>query len=200
MQLKKAYLHAYGTMVYINPVFLVALVAPLKNRTFRTELRGRKECIELHTKTCYIDSVESRAEMLRLFLFSFLFLSCARRFGRPARMGRATPQPWRDPGMNQKQFYKRKPWLRARQAYIDKRQAIDGGLCELCHEEPGYIVHHYKVWLDDINCNDPEIALNEDNFQYVCLVCHNKEKDPRLATPGRCRYGPNGEIIRNSAY
>lgn len=102
--------------------------------------------------------------------------------------------------VNQKQFYKSTPWKRARQAYIDKRLAIDGGICELCHEEPGYIVHHFKVWLDDINCNDPEIALNEDNFQYVCLTCHNKEADPRRETPGRCRYGPNGEILRNSLY
>ena len=102
--------------------------------------------------------------------------------------------------MNQKQFYRSRPWLRARQAYIGKRLAIDGGLCEVCREAPGYIVHHHKEWLDDTNCNDPDIALNENNFQYVCLVCHNKEKDPKTATPGRCRYGPNGEIIRNSVY
>ena len=102
--------------------------------------------------------------------------------------------------MTQKQFYKSRPWLRARQGYIDKRVAIDGGLCEICHEDLGYIVHHHKVWLNDINCNDPEISLNEDNFQYVCLICHNKEKDPRNATPGRCRYGPNGEILRATDY
>ena len=102
--------------------------------------------------------------------------------------------------MTQKEFYKSTPWKRARKAYIEKRKAIDGGDCEICHEEPGLIVHHYKVWLDDVNCNDPEISLNEDNFQYVCQNCHNKEKDPRLQTPGRCRYGPDGEIIRNSLY
>lgn len=102
--------------------------------------------------------------------------------------------------MTQKQFYKSKPWLRARQGYIHKRLAMDGGICELCHEEPGYIVHHYKIWLNDINCNDPAISLNEDNFQYLCLNCHNKEKDPKVAIPGRCRYGPNGEILRASDY
>lgn len=102
--------------------------------------------------------------------------------------------------MNQKQFYKSRPWLRARQAYIDKRMAIDGGICEKCHEEPGKIVHHYKTWLDDINCNDPEISLNEDNFMYECQTCHNQERDPRKSTPGRCLYGPNGEIIRNTNY
>ena len=73
--------------------------------------------------------------------------------------------------LTQKQFYRSRPWLRARQG-----------------------------WLDDINCNDPEISLNEDNFQYVCLTCHNKEKDPQRATPGRCRYGPNGEILRATDY
>ena len=114
--------------------------------------------------------------------------------------GRATKRKGGDEMLTQKQFYKRSPWKRARQAYIDKRVAIDGGLCEICREEMGLIVHHYKVWLDDINCNDPEISLNEDNFQYVCLTCHNKEKDPRTATPGRVIYGPDGEIIRNTNY
>lgn len=102
--------------------------------------------------------------------------------------------------MTQKQFYKSRPWLRARQAYINKRIKIDGGLCEVCREEPGLIVHHFRIWLDDINCNDPKISLNEDNFKYECLVCHNKERDPRKASPGRCLYGPDGEIIRNTAY
>ena len=61
------------------------------------------------------------------------------------------------------------------------------------------IVHH-KIWLDDVNCNDPEISLNADNFLYECQTCHNKEKDPRKATAGRCLYGPQGEIIRNTQY
>ena len=102
--------------------------------------------------------------------------------------------------LTQKQFYKSQAWKRARQTYIDKRMAVDGGLCELCNDEPGLIVHHFKIWLDDKNCNDPSISLNEDNFQYVCQTCHNKEKDPRTKTPGRCFYGPNGEIIRNTNY
>jgi hypothetical protein len=101
--------------------------------------------------------------------------------------------------LTQKQFYKSKPWRRARLAYIDKRIAIDGGMCEVCHEELGYIVHH-TIWLNDINCNDPEISLNEKHFRYECQTCHNKERDPSTAIPGRCLYGPGGEIIRNTAY
>ena len=101
--------------------------------------------------------------------------------------------------MTQKQFYKSQAWKRARRAYIDYRMAVDGGLCEKCGEEPGLIVHH-KIWLDDDNCNDPDISLNQKNFMYECQTCHNKERDPRFETPGRCNYGPNGEILRNTNY
>lgn len=101
--------------------------------------------------------------------------------------------------MTQKEFYKTQAWKKARRAFIDYRESIDGGMCEVCGEEPGKIVHH-KIWLDDVNCNDPSISLNPLNFLYECQTCHNKESDPRKATPGRVIYGPDGEIIRNSAY
>lgn len=101
--------------------------------------------------------------------------------------------------MTQKEFYQSQAWRRARLGYIAHRQAIDGGLCEVCRNELGKIVHH-KIWLDDINCNDPNVSLNPDNFRYECQTCHNQEIDPRKATPGRCRYGPNGEIVRNSEF
>lgn len=101
--------------------------------------------------------------------------------------------------MTQKEFYQSQAWRRARLGYIAHRQAIDGGLCEVCRDELGKIVHH-KIWLDDINCNDPNVSLNPDNFRYECQTCHNQEIDPRKATPGRCRYGPNGEIVRNSEF
>ena len=101
--------------------------------------------------------------------------------------------------MNQKQFYRSKAWKLARASYISRRQALDGGLCEVCGVEPGLIVHH-TIWLDDDNCNDPDIALNPRRFKYECQTCHNKERDPRKATPGRCVYGPDGEIIPNTNY
>lgn len=101
--------------------------------------------------------------------------------------------------MTQKQFYKSGEWKNARKSFIDNRMAMDGGTCQICGMEPGVIVHH-KIWLDDVNCNDPEISLNPDNFLYECQTCHNKERDPRRATPGRCLYGSNGEIVRNTKY
>ena len=41
--------------------------------------------------------------------------------------------------LNQKQFYKTQAWRRARDAYISERIAIDGGVCEACHEELGIL-------------------------------------------------------------
>ena len=101
--------------------------------------------------------------------------------------------------MTQKEFYKSQAWRRARAAYIRTRKAIDGGTCEVCGQEPGLIVHH-TIWLDDDNCNDPDISLNPERFKYECQTCHNKEVDPRKGTPGRVRYGADGEIIRNTEF
>lgn len=75
-----------------------------------------------------------------------------------------------------KLFYKRKQWLECRAAYIAERKAIDGGLCETCHDRLGYIVHH-TIWLTQENINDPNIALNHEHLKYDCLICHNKERE-----------------------
>ena len=75
-----------------------------------------------------------------------------------------------------KKFYDSKAWRECRAAYIAEREAKDGGMCETCHEKPGYIVHH-KVWLTPDNINDPDITLNHDMLKYDCLECHNKEKE-----------------------
>ena len=71
-------------------------------------------------------------------------------------------------------FYKSAAWLKCRDGYIKSV----GGLCERCLAEnkivPGYIVHH-KIHLNADNFNDPSIALNYDNLEYLCLYHHNLE-------------------------
>ena len=69
-------------------------------------------------------------------------------------------------------FYKSKAWIKCRNAYISKRINIDGGLCEECKDNLGYIVHH-KEHLTKNNIDDPEISLNEDNLEFVCKTCHD---------------------------
>lgn len=94
-----------------------------------------------------------------------------------------------------KSFYNRKEWKKLRNSYIKYRQSVDGGLCESCHEVPGYIVHH-KTELTPKNINDPEISLNFYNLKYDCHVCHNKE-NPKDEVPGlvNYRFGEGGEVI-----
>lgn len=71
-------------------------------------------------------------------------------------------------------FYKSKSWKVCREGFI----ASVNGLCTRCLEKgkitPGYIVHH-KKWLTPENIDNPEITLNWDNLEYLCIDCHNAE-------------------------
>lgn len=86
-----------------------------------------------------------------------------------------------------KAFYNSSKWKRCRNAYIAKRIAVDGGMCETCREAVGYIVHHV-IELTPENINDPDISLNHFNLKYDCHICHQKEgKNPDMAA-GLVRY------------
>ncbi|MCD8322380.1 MAG: hypothetical protein LUC89_05790 [Oscillospiraceae bacterium] len=91
-----------------------------------------------------------------------------------------------------KPFYDSAAWQRCRASYIKQRIAIDGGLCEVCHEQLGYIVHH-KIWLTEENINDPEITLNHSNLRYECLDCHNLEEEPDGSRIRYARYAFDSE-------
>lgn len=73
-----------------------------------------------------------------------------------------------------KRFYKSKQWINTRAAFIALRVQIDGGMCQQCEKELGYIVHH-KVHLNASNIINPEIALNHAYLEYVCKPCHDIE-------------------------
>lgn len=100
-----------------------------------------------------------------------------------------------------KAFYKSPAWRRARQDYIDSRKAIDGGVCELCGEEPGNEVHH-KIFLRPENIDDENITLNPKNFMLLCGDCHKREHDAarRIAQlNAKQRDGKKG-VLFNGAY
>lgn len=88
-----------------------------------------------------------------------------------------------------KKFYHSKKWKSCRIAYITERLLIDGGMCEVCRERTGYIVHH-KIALDSSNINKPEIALNSRNLMYVCRECHDEfEGHFKDSRPGKKTLG-----------
>lgn len=74
-----------------------------------------------------------------------------------------------------KSFYDSAVWKKCRAAYIAERIMIDGGLCEKCHLQPGFIVHH-KIMLTPDNINNPDITLNHTNLAYECKDCHDREE------------------------
>ena len=68
-----------------------------------------------------------------------------------------------------KRFYNSKLWRKCRAAYIS---TVPGGLCEHCNESVGHIVDHIEE-INIHNIDDPNITLNHDNLQFLCLECHN---------------------------
>lgn len=91
-----------------------------------------------------------------------------------------------------KGFYDSRAWQKCRASFIAERTAVDGGMCEVCHSEPGYIVHH-KIWLTPDNISNPDVTLNHDNLMYVCHTCHNKIEQE--SEPERYTFDETGQLV-----
>jgi 5-methylcytosine-specific restriction endonuclease McrA len=94
-------------------------------------------------------------------------------------------------------FYHSRAWLDCREGYI---QSVFG-LCEHCGQ-PGYIVHH-KVTLTPANINNPNVTLNWEMLEYLCLACHNIEhgvckKNTYSITRDGLMFDSNGNLIKIS--
>ncbi len=95
-----------------------------------------------------------------------------------------------------KAFYDSKQWRHCRKSFIAYRIAVDGGLCELCHDRLGYIVHHKRMLTPD-NINDPNTTLSFRNLQYVCKECHDNIEGHGINNKGgeRIEFDCNGDPI-----
>ena len=95
-----------------------------------------------------------------------------------------------------KWFYNGKKWLRFRDAYIEERIRIDGGVCEDCRENQGYILHH-RIILTETNIHDDDIALNEDLVMYVCKECHDSYEGHGVGHKSKllCVFDKDGQPI-----
>ena len=93
-----------------------------------------------------------------------------------------------------KTWYDSPRWRVPRDKYKAKRIEIDGGMCELCRDELGYIVDHIKE-LNEHNFDDINVRLSEDNLQYICLKCHNQKTFKRQAALAEGYYiNERGEV------
>ena len=96
-----------------------------------------------------------------------------------------------------KSFYNSKRWKKCRDSYIADRVAIDGGMCEECKEEQGYIVHH-EILLTEQNINNPNIALNHKYLKYVCKDCHDEYEEHGIGhkkVKALCLFDEDGQPI-----
>lgn len=66
-------------------------------------------------------------------------------------------------------FYHSKAWINCRNSFMDAVNYI----CNRCGS-PAAICHH-KEYITINNINNPDITLNWDNLEPLCLDCHNKE-------------------------
>lgn len=86
-------------------------------------------------------------------------------------------------------FYKSRQWQRCRDLCIQRA----GGLCERCRKEGvirAAVIAHHKKEITPQNINNPEITLNLDNLEALCMDCHAKvhhkrEKRYRIDKDGR---------------
>lgn len=98
-----------------------------------------------------------------------------------------------------KKFYNSNKWIKCRESYIAERISIDGGMCEECGQELGYIVHH-TITLTPDNINDPNITFNHKYLKYDCKRCHDREDGhfiscKRNEEEVRYRFDRNGQLL-----
>ena len=87
-------------------------------------------------------------------------------------------------------FYHSKAWLKCRRAYGDSRNWI----CERCGDAAAQV--HHRVYLTDANLRDPDVALNWDNLELLCDVCHAQEHHGGgFQTADGLRFDANGDLI-----
>ena len=103
-----------------------------------------------------------------------------------------------------KKFYNSDRWKVCRQAFIAERMKIDGGVCQICGERPGFIVHH-SINLTAENVKIPDITLEPKRLRFVCKQCHDtlpghwldREKCQRKETKVKtlCEFDDQGDLI-----
>ena len=91
-----------------------------------------------------------------------------------------------------KSFYNSKRWKDTQRIYKQSKY----GICERCGRPCGTIVHH-KIHLNETNINNPDITLNFDNLELLCIDCHNTEHIKKFKpTVEGLLFNARGELIK----
>lgn len=92
--------------------------------------------------------------------------------------------------MTQVKFYHSSAWKRISRAFLLSKNYI----CERCGQ-PAEIAHHRR-YLTAENVLNPDISLNPDNLEALCLDCHNTEHFGQGgATAAGLAFDQHGDLI-----
>ncbi len=104
-----------------------------------------------------------------------------------------------------KDFYHSKVWNQVRKNIWLKQNLlcnrcglpvyVDGLSDYLPKEKRRIGIVHHKIYLDNENVYDDNIALNEDNLEGICLTCHNQEHFRTNGTRNNYMFDDGGNLI-----
>ena len=86
-------------------------------------------------------------------------------------------------------FYQSKEWRKTRNLFISSQLFI----CNRCGR-PARIVHHVTPITPE-NIHNPDITLNWDNLEALCIECHNLEHMSSDAVAEGYTFTSAGDII-----
>jgi len=93
--------------------------------------------------------------------------------------------------MTQAEFYHSTAWKRLSRTFLLSKNYI----CERCGK-PAEIAHHRR-YLNAENVLNPDISLNPDNLEALCLDCHNTEHFGQGgATAAGLAFDQHGDLIQ----
>lgn len=91
-----------------------------------------------------------------------------------------------------KSFYRSKEWIKCRNGYMDSKHYI----CEKCGK-PAIIVHH-KKFINPGNISNPEVTLNWNNLEALCIDCHNQiHNGCNQITTKETKFDEKGNLIKS---
>jgi 5-methylcytosine-specific restriction protein A len=92
-----------------------------------------------------------------------------------------------------KKLYASKAWRECRDGFIKSVF----GLCKnfnKCHR-PGVIVHHTER-LTPENINDPDVTLNWNKLEYLCIECHNAVDSDKDVVRDDVVFDESGNLVK----
>jgi len=87
-------------------------------------------------------------------------------------------------------FYKSARWTKCKDGYMSRQN----WMCERCGDIA--VICHHKIYLNEDNIHDPEIALNWQLLEALCLDCHNVEHLKSPSTRTGLAFDESGELVK----